>query len=269
MQRGEALASRSRGTGGAGGPSSSRPYRRRRDRGWCDRHPAAMSAPAAWKHLGMQVLFDHVGYEPDAPKLLLVEAAADTDWDRGRHRASPVRSAGARVRAHVRRRGRWLVVRAVVVGRRHATARARPLRRCAGASGGRDGQSEGFTIGDDAHGDQLVSDIVHYIKGQRCSGIWDARRPRGAAGRRRRAARRARRLVRRLGRRQQVPQPPLVRQLHEPAADAARGVGAAAGVASLAASRARRRCCSSGCTTRRCTAPTSWCGCRTRRASST
>ncbi len=29
----------------------------------------------------MQVLFDHVGYEPSAPKLLLVEAAADTDWE--------------------------------------------------------------------------------------------------------------------------------------------------------------------------------------------
>ena len=29
----------------------------------------------------MHVLFDHVGYELEARKLLLVEAAADTDWD--------------------------------------------------------------------------------------------------------------------------------------------------------------------------------------------
>ncbi len=41
-------------------------------------------------------------------------------------------------------------------------------------AGGRSGQSEGFTVAERAHGDQLVSDIVHYIKGQRCSGVWDA-----------------------------------------------------------------------------------------------
>src|SRR3954449_1752507 len=29
---------------------------------------------------GMQVLFDHVGYEPEARKSLLLEAAADTEW---------------------------------------------------------------------------------------------------------------------------------------------------------------------------------------------
>ena len=29
----------------------------------------------------MKVLFDHVGYAPDAPKVLLVEAPADTVWD--------------------------------------------------------------------------------------------------------------------------------------------------------------------------------------------
>ena len=28
----------------------------------------------------MQVLFDHVGYEPGARKMLLIEAPVDTDW---------------------------------------------------------------------------------------------------------------------------------------------------------------------------------------------
>ena len=120
----------------------------------------------------MQVLFDHVGYEPDAPKLLLVEAAADTDWDVVDIVRLP---SGQQVLAceptfvggvdgwscgpwwslditELREPGRYAV---------------------AWRSGGRSGQSEGFTIGDDAHGDQLMSDVVHYIKGQRCSGIWD------------------------------------------------------------------------------------------------
>ena len=34
-------------------------------------------------------------------------------------------------------------------------------------------RARGSRWGRTLHGDQLVSDIVHYIKGQRCSGIWD------------------------------------------------------------------------------------------------
>ena len=120
----------------------------------------------------MHVLFDHVGYEPEARKLLLIEAAADTDWDVIDIVRLP---SGQQVLAceptfvgavdgwscgpwwsvdvsELREPGRYAV---------------------AWRAGGRSGQSEGFTIGDGVHGDQLVSDIVHYIKGQRCSGIWD------------------------------------------------------------------------------------------------
>jgi hypothetical protein len=120
----------------------------------------------------MQVLFDHVGYEPGARKLLLLEAAADTNWT-----AIDIvrRPTGEQVLACEPTFvgavdgwscGPWWSVDASELGEpgRYALAwRAGEL--C--------GQSEAFTIGEGVHGDQLVSDIVHYMKGQRCSGIWD------------------------------------------------------------------------------------------------
>ena len=120
----------------------------------------------------MHVLFDHVGYELEARKLLLVEAAADTDWDViDIVRLPSGQQVLAREPAFVGAVDGWScgpwwsvdVSELRQPGRYGVTWRA----------AGRAGQSEGFTIGNGVHGDQLVSDIVHYIKGQRCSGIWD------------------------------------------------------------------------------------------------
>ncbi len=120
----------------------------------------------------MQVLFDHVGYEPDARKVLLLEAAAETEWEdvdlvllpggAPVMRCQPV-FAGA---VDGWSCGPWWSVDVSDVRQpgRYAVA---------WRAGGRSGRSEGFTVGEDVHGDQLTSDIVHYIKGQRCSGIWD------------------------------------------------------------------------------------------------
>jgi len=120
----------------------------------------------------MQLLFDHVGYEPNAPKLLLLEAAADTEWqalDVVRiPSGEPVLQSLPTFAGGVDgwSRGPWWTVDVTELRQpgRYAVAWR--------TSAGR-GQSEGFTINAGAHRDQLVSDIVHYIKGQRCSGIWD------------------------------------------------------------------------------------------------
>jgi hypothetical protein len=118
------------------------------------------------------VLFDHVGYAPDARKVLLIEAPRDTTWVS----VEVVRLPSGDVVAHVEPNiagnvdgwsyGPWwsLDVTSVRDAGRYA------VRWQTTAAGG---QSECFTIAEHAHGDQLVSDIVHYIKGQRCSGIWD------------------------------------------------------------------------------------------------
>ena len=121
---------------------------------------------------GVQVLFDHVGYEPGARKVLLVEAPVDIEW----HAVDVVRLplgesvvgcapvfAGA---VDGWSRGPWwsLDVSDLREPGRYAIA---------WSASDRSGQSEGFTVGEGLHGNQLTSDIVHYIKGQRCSGIWD------------------------------------------------------------------------------------------------
>ena len=64
----------------------------------------------------MQVLFDHVGYEPDTPIRLLVEAPADTVWEALAVVRLPSGDAIAATDAAVRRLRRRMVVRAVVVG---------------------------------------------------------------------------------------------------------------------------------------------------------
>src|SRR3954469_13599400 len=121
----------------------------------------------------MQVLFDHVGYEPAAGKLLLIEAPVDP----GGRGVEVVRlPSGEQVLARTPdfvgavegwSCGPWWSLDASDVREpgRYALAW-----RTYKASGRR----EGFTVAEDVHGHQLVSDIVHYIKGQRCSGIWDA-----------------------------------------------------------------------------------------------
>ncbi len=121
----------------------------------------------------MLVIADHVGYRPRSTKRLLVEAPAATKW----RSLSVVRlpscdhvvDVGAEFAGAVDgwSCGPWWTVDVSDLTEPGRYA----LRWSADAS---EGQSEGFTISADAHGDQLVSDIVHYIKGQRCSGIWDA-----------------------------------------------------------------------------------------------
>ncbi len=120
----------------------------------------------------MQVLFDHVGYAPDARKVVLIEAAADAHWDGVEivrlPSGAPVMTSRPEFAGAVDgwSCGPWwsLDVTEVREPGRYAVS---------WNAGGQSGQSEGFTVGEDLHGDQLVSDIVHYIKGQRCSGIWD------------------------------------------------------------------------------------------------
>ena len=120
----------------------------------------------------MQVLFDHVGYSPGVSKIVLIEAAAATQWDdvlvvrqsSGEPilRCTPV-FVGEVVGWSC---GPWWSVDMSDV---REPGRYSIAWRADGAAG----QSEGLTIAEDVRGDQLVSDIVHYIKGQRCSGIWD------------------------------------------------------------------------------------------------
>lgn len=120
----------------------------------------------------MQVLFDHLGYEPNARKLLLVEAAADTEWDSIRIVRLPVGDQVATCEPAFLGSvdgwscGPWwsLDVTDLREPGRYAVA---------WRAGERSGQSEGFLVDDGVRGDQPVSDIVHYIKGQRSSGIWD------------------------------------------------------------------------------------------------
>src|SRR5262245_42844063 len=135
-------------------------------------HCVAGVTERSCQHREMQVLFDHVGYGPGGRKLLLVEAAADTTWE---------------AIAVVRLPSGETVLRCdpVSIGPVEGwscgpywSVDASDLREpgryaLAWRSDEHSGQSEGFTIGDDTHGEQLVSDIVHYVKGQRCSGIWD------------------------------------------------------------------------------------------------
>ena len=120
----------------------------------------------------MKVLFDHVGYEPDSEKVLLIEAPHDATWTS----VAVVRMPSGEVVTDVQpifvggvegwSCGPWW---SLDVSFLREPGRYAVRWQAAGSAG----QSEGFTIAADAHGDQLLSDIVHYIKGQRCSGIWD------------------------------------------------------------------------------------------------
>jgi hypothetical protein len=122
----------------------------------------------------VRFLFDHLGLRPDGEHQLLVEAPEATRW----RQVEVVEAASGRVVAPARPElrgsvsgwslGPWwsIDVRSVTVPGRYAV-------RWSSDSGS--GQSEAFDIvdsGDDRT--DVVSDIVTYIKGQRCSGIWDA-----------------------------------------------------------------------------------------------
>jgi hypothetical protein len=120
----------------------------------------------------MRILFNHVGYAPDDAKVLLLEAPADTAW---RELALVALPAGGEVwRGQAEFAGGvagwsvgpwWRVdVSAVRVPGRYAL-------RWATAEAA--GQSEGFDIAANVVGASVVSDILFYLKSQRCAGIYD------------------------------------------------------------------------------------------------
>jgi hypothetical protein len=121
----------------------------------------------------VRALFDHLGFGEDDDKHLLLEAPAATEW----HAVDVVRLPDARVVLAVSPTfaggvegwsvGPWWSVDVTPVSAPGRYA----LRWATDVAGG---QTEAFDIhADGDHKTQVVSDIVHYIKGQRCSGIWD------------------------------------------------------------------------------------------------
>lgn len=121
----------------------------------------------------MRVLFNHVGYAPDARKRILIEAPAETAWERvclvrlpdGDEVVRTVPQRCASVAGwHL---GPWweIDVSAVTEPGRYAVRWT--------LGDGRSGQSEGFEIGDGLLGPRVISDLLFHIKSQRSSGIWD------------------------------------------------------------------------------------------------
>lgn len=121
----------------------------------------------------MNVLFNHVGYAPGATKRLLLEAAAETDWDpvalvelpSGREVWQGLPQFAGGVKGW--RVGPWweVDVTAVQSPGRYALRWQK--------ADGTEGQSEGFDIGADLQGPQMISDLLFHIKSQRSSGVWD------------------------------------------------------------------------------------------------
>ena len=121
----------------------------------------------------MNVLFNHVGYAPEAKKRLLMEAPEATAWtavdlvelSTGR----PVWSGqpefvGAVAGWSV---GPWWELDVTAV---HTPGRYAVRWQCAD---GVSGQSEGFDIQPDLQGPAMISDLLFHIKSQRSSGVWD------------------------------------------------------------------------------------------------
>jgi hypothetical protein len=122
----------------------------------------------------VRALFDHLGYRADDTKQLLLDAPGTTEW----HALDLVRVDTGQVVEGVAATfagavagwslGPWWTV--------DVTTLSEPGRyalRWATATGA--GQTEAFDIEPPSSDrSEVVSDIAHYIKGQRCSGIWDA-----------------------------------------------------------------------------------------------
>jgi hypothetical protein len=122
----------------------------------------------------VQIVFDHTGFRPSQSKRVLAEAAETTDWTSlsvvrlrdGLTVLEPTATLVGSVEGWSN--GPWweIDVSAITEPGRYALRWA--------TADARHGQSESFSVADDVRREQLVSDIVHYFKGQRCSGIWDA-----------------------------------------------------------------------------------------------
>jgi len=129
----------------------------------------------------MKVLFNHLGYAPDTPKKILIEAPADTSWrsvsliELGSGSEAWHGQPGACIDVAGWHLGPWWEVDVSEI-----TAPGRYAVRWL-LTDGHTGQSEGFDIGPGLFGPGLISDLLFHIKSQRSSGIWDradARAPR-------------------------------------------------------------------------------------------
>ena len=120
----------------------------------------------------MKILINHIGYTPNARKVAIIEAPASTSWPRftvynAETRAEvlsgPVQAAGSVDRwkdwhfwtadfSALTAAGNYFVV---LDGPQPALV------------------SHTFAIAADLFGGQILSDLVHYMKGQRCTGLYD------------------------------------------------------------------------------------------------
>ncbi|HEY5553282.1 MAG TPA: glycoside hydrolase family 9 protein, partial [Opitutaceae bacterium] len=120
----------------------------------------------------MKILFNHVGYEPDDRKILLLEAPADTAW---RELALVSLPDGAITwRGEAQFAGGvdgWSVGPWWHVDVSEVRAPGRYALRWSTASAS--GQSERFEIAPGLLGQSLISDLLFYFKSQRSSGIFD------------------------------------------------------------------------------------------------
>lgn len=121
----------------------------------------------------MNVLFNQVGYGPKDVKRLLIEAPEETAWTEvalvGLPAGSDVWIGQPKFVGKVEgwSVGPWWEFDVTIV---ESPGRyALRWRRADGVSG----QSEGFEIGADLQGPELISDLLFHIKSQRSSGVWD------------------------------------------------------------------------------------------------
>ena len=121
----------------------------------------------------MQVLLNHVGFAPAAAKRATVQAVRPLE-------AQPFSVVDVRSRAVVHA-GMTTPVASVAgwQGRHFAQARFDAVTTPGRYAVMLDGtwppvQSEPFDIAEGLFGSQMLSDLVHYFKGQRCTGLFDA-----------------------------------------------------------------------------------------------
>ncbi len=125
-------------------------------------------------HVPIRVLFNHVGYVADGPKPILVEAQADVGWvEVELIDVASGAAAGAFTPRFVGGVDGWSPGPWWRVDLDALVRPGRYVLRWRTAEGGR-GQSGTITIRNDRDERSMISDIVFYLKGQRCTGIYDS-----------------------------------------------------------------------------------------------
>jgi len=120
----------------------------------------------------MRILFNHLGYTPGPISGILLEAPENTVWNRIELVRLPEQTLAGKASPRFVGRvpswscGPWWTLDELTVETpgRYALRWETPY-----ASG----QSEGFEVHEDVLGQRVISDMIFYFKGQRCSGIWD------------------------------------------------------------------------------------------------